>query len=96
MARKSRTVASTKSSTSTRKLSSAIPETFQTITSATVTVDSAKIEVPILVLYGEWLKAIGFPIGSAAVLTTDRRGELALNRFGLGFPRRLYIRAIPE
>lgn len=73
-----------------------IPESFQTIASATATVADAKIEVPMLVLYGEWLKAIGFPIGAAAVLTTDRRGELALHRFGLGFPRRLYIRAMPE
>ena len=73
-----------------------IPESFQTIASATAMLGEAKIEVPMLVLYGEWLKAIGFPIGSAAVLTTDRRGELALHRFGLGFPRRLYIRAMPE
>jgi len=52
--------------------------------------------VPKLVLSGEWLKAVGFPIGSAAILTTDRRGELTLHRLGLGFPRRLYIRAAPR
>jgi hypothetical protein len=49
-----------------------------------------------LVLCGEWLKAVGFPIGSSAVLTTDKRGEIALNRLGLGLPRRLYIRATPR
>ena len=37
-----------------------------------------------LLLYGEWLKAVGFPIGSAAFVTTDKRGELALHRIGLG------------
>ena len=49
-----------------------------------------------LVLYGEWLKAAGFPIGAAAYLTADRRGELAMIRVGLGFPRRLRIRATPR
>jgi hypothetical protein len=51
---------------------------------------SAK-NVPRLVLEGEWLKAIGFPVGSAAVLTTDRLGEMTLHRLGLGLPRRLRI-----
>jgi hypothetical protein len=73
-----------------------IPEPFQLVTSAIVARKSAKIEVPMLVLYGEWLKACGFPIGAGAYLTTDRRGELALNRIGLGFPRRLRIRATPR
>jgi hypothetical protein len=49
-----------------------------------------------LVIYGEWLKAVGFPIGSAACVTTDRHGELALNRIGLALPRRLYIRTMPR
>jgi hypothetical protein len=54
--------------------------------------DAADIEVPILVLCGDWLKAIGFPIGSAAYLTTDAQGDLALHRMGLRLPRRSYIR----
>ena len=49
-----------------------------------------------LVLYGESLKAVGFPIGSAAYVATDKRGELALNRLGLGVPRRLRIRTTPR
>jgi hypothetical protein len=49
-----------------------------------------------LVLYGEWLKAVGFPIGSAAYLATDERGELSLRRIGLSFPRRLTIRAATD
>jgi hypothetical protein len=96
MARKSRTVSSTKSTKRPRRKRLAIPEPYQTIFSVTIGDAGAKVKVPMLLLYGEWLKAVGFPIGSAAVLTTDRRGELALNRLGLGFPRRLYIRATPE
>ena len=73
-----------------------VPEPFQVVTSATVARRTAKIEVPMLVLYGEWLKAAGFPIGAGAYLTADRRGELALSRVGLSFPRRLRIRAMPR
>jgi hypothetical protein len=80
----------------TKRARVSIPEPFQVVSSATVARKAAKIEVPMLVLYGEWLKAAGFPIGAAAYLTADRRGELALNRVGLGFPRRLRIRATPR
>jgi hypothetical protein len=73
-----------------------IPEPFQLVSSATVARGAAKVEVPMLVIYGEWLKAVGFPIGSAACVTTDRHGELALNRIGLALPRRLYIRTMPR
>ena len=96
MTRKSRSAASVPSAKSPRRKRSPIREPYQPISSATVTNGDSKIKVPMLVLYGEWLKAVGFPIGSSAVLTTDRRGELALHRLGLGFPRRLYIRAMPE
>jgi hypothetical protein len=96
MARKSRTVSSTKSTKQAPKRRPLIPEPFQTITSATAKAAGVKIEVPMLVLYGEWLKAVGFPIGSAAVLTTDRHGELALHGVGLRLPRRLYVRAVPR
>jgi len=41
-----------------------------------------------LVLYGEWLKAVGFPIGSAAYFISDQQGEIAL-RVGPRVPRRL-------
>jgi hypothetical protein len=93
MARKSR-IASASSSTKPRKRgrSAAIPEAFRVVSSATVTGSAADVKVPILVLCGEWLKAIGFPIGSAAYLTTDEQGDLALSRLGLRMPRRLRIR----
>jgi hypothetical protein len=76
-----------------KRARSKIPEPFQTIPHATVTAGPKKVKVPMLVLYGEWLAAVGFPIGSAAYLTTDKRCELALHRLGLGLSRRLYVRA---
>lgn len=69
-----------------------IPEPFQMVGSSTVAAGDAEMKVPSLTLEGEWLRACGFPIGSAAYLTTDRRGEMALNRLGLGLPR--YVRII--
>jgi hypothetical protein len=96
MTRKSRTVSASKSSKRPARKRAPIPESFRTISFATTTADGAEIKVPMLVLCGEWLKAVDFPIGSAAVLTTDKRGEIALNRVGLALPRRLYIRATPR
>jgi hypothetical protein len=96
MARKSRTTSSTPSIKRPKRTRPAIPEPFQLVSSVTLVGSAAKIEVPMLVLYGEWLKALGFPIGSAAIVTTDKRGELALHRLGLGVPRRVRIRALPR
>ena len=89
MPRKSRNAPSK----NTKRRRSLIDEPFQMVSPATIARGTAKLKVPMLILYGEWLKAIGFPIGSAAYLTTDRHGELALNRIGLAMPRRLYVRA---
>ncbi len=96
MPRKSRTTSSSQSIKRPKGARSPIPEPFQIVSSATVTAGPEKIKVPMLVLYGEWLKAIGFPIGSAAYLMADKRGELALHRVGLSLPRRLYIRTTPR
>ena len=93
MARKSRIASAASSSKpSKRGRRQRIPEAFRIVSSATVQNGAADVEVPILVLCGDWLKAIGFPIGSAAFLTTDEQGELALSRLGLRMPRRLHIR----
>jgi hypothetical protein len=96
MARKSRTASSASSTQTPKRRRSLIPEPFQTISFATVTAGAKSIKVPMLVLYGEWLKAAGFPIGSAALVSTDERGEIALHRIGLGVPRRLTVRAMPR
>jgi hypothetical protein len=53
------------------------------------TVGRATVDVPMLVLRGEWLKAIGFPIGATAFLSTDPRGDITLRRLGIALPRRL-------
>ncbi|HEX5123336.1 MAG TPA: hypothetical protein VFV97_08810 [Rhodanobacteraceae bacterium] len=50
-----------------------------------------------LVLRGEWLKAIGFPIGAKAFLSTDKQGDITLTRLVLTWPRKLRIaKARPE
>ena len=72
-----------------RKSASPIPEPFQIIRASVTRKRTTK--VPTLVLRGEWLKAIGFPIKAGVYLTTDRRGEMTLHRLGLGLPRRLRI-----
>ncbi len=95
MARKFRIVSSDKSSKPAKKTRTAIPEPFQVVSSVTTDRD-AKVEVPMLVLYGQWLKAAGFPIGSAVVLSTDEHGYLVLHRLGLELPRRLHIHAVPS
>jgi hypothetical protein len=74
---------------------SPIPEPFQIIHASTITARKTTTKVPTLVLRGEWLKAIGFPIKAGVYLTTDRRGEMTLHRLGLGLPRRLRIVAGP-
>ena len=58
---------------------------------AKVTIDRARVDVPMLILRGEWLKAIGFPIGATAYLSTDKRGDITLTRLGLTRPRRLRV-----
>jgi hypothetical protein len=56
-----------------------------------VTVARASTDVPMLVLRGEWLKAIGFPVGATALLSTDKQGDITLTRLGLTRPRRLRV-----
>ena len=56
-----------------------------------VTVARSRVDVPMLVLRGEWLKAIGFPIGAKAFLSTDKRGDITLTRLGLTRPRKLRV-----
>jgi hypothetical protein len=97
MARKSRIISATSCTKHPRRKRPPASEAFQVVTSATLVRDAsgANIKVPMLVLYGEWLKAVGFPIGSAAYLISDEQGELALQRVGLRLPRRLKVRAVP-
>jgi len=91
MARKSATSTTTPRKRALKQRLSPIPEPFQVIEASTVTAGATIVKVPMLVLRGEWLKAIGFPINAGLYLTTDRRGEMTLHRLGLGLPRRLRI-----
>jgi hypothetical protein len=93
MPRKSRTPSPSRRAKRSRAI---IPESFRLVTAATVARGTRNIKVPMLLIYGEWLYAFGFPFGSSSCLTTDRHGELALTRFGLALPRRLYIRTMPR
>ena len=98
MARKSRIVSSTPSTKHLRRKRPPATEAFQVVSSATVARGGAgkDIKVPMLVLYGDWLKIVGFPIGAAAYLVSDEQGEIALQRVGLRLPRRLRVRAVPR
>ena len=93
MARKSRTTPpASRTQTRTRKPAPPpIPEPFQSISASTRAPAKSKKLVPTLILRGPWLKAIGFPIGASAYLTTHERGELTLRRLGLRLPARLRI-----
>lgn len=88
---KSRAASRTPRTRTKKTASSRIPEPFQIIGASHVGAGNVTVKVPMLILRGEWLRACGFPIGSAAYLTADHRGELALNRLGLSLPRRVRV-----
>ena len=56
-----------------------------------LTVDETAFGVPMLVLRGDWLKAVGFPTGATALMTTDKQGDITLTRLGLRRPRRIRV-----
>jgi hypothetical protein len=91
MAEKSRTGSRSARMRTPKLALSPIPEPFQLICASTVTAGARKIKIPMLVLRGEWLKAVGFPVGAPLYLACDRRGEIVLQRLGLRLPRTLRI-----
>src|SRR6478752_4498677 len=68
-----------------------VTEPVDRVYAGKVTVARTRVDVPMLVLRGEWLKAIGFPIGAKAFLSTDKLGDIQLTRMGLKRPRRLRV-----
>ena len=68
-----------------------IPEPLQFVGESARKSRDRTMRVPTLILRGEWLRAAGFPIGAGCYVMSDRRGELALHRLGLGVPRCLKI-----
>lgn len=91
MAKKSRTASRASRPLRAKPAPSPIAEPIQRVFASKVTVGRATVDVPMLVLRGEWLKAIGFPIGATAFLSTDQRGDITLRRLGVSVPRRLRI-----
>jgi len=68
-----------------------IPEPLQFVDESARKRLGRMTKVPTLILRGEWLRAAGFPVGAGCYVMSDRRGELALHRLGLGVPRCLKI-----
>jgi hypothetical protein len=91
VAKKSRTASRASRPRSAKPAPSPVAEPIQRVFASKVTVGRATVDVPMLVLRGEWLKAIGFPIGATAFLSTDPRGDITLRRLGIALPRRLRI-----
>lgn len=60
-----------------------------------VTVARSPFDVPMIVLSGDWLTAVGFRIGATAFLSTDKRGDITLTRLGLRRPRRIRVVKAP-
>ena len=91
MAKKSRTAARASRPQSAKPAPSPVAEPIQRVFASKVTIERGTVDVPMLVLRGEWLKAIGFPIGATAFLSTDKRGDITLRRMGVSVPRRLRV-----
>jgi hypothetical protein len=48
-------------------------------------------EVPTIILRGDWLKALGFPVGAPIYLFAEAHGRMVICRLGLHKPRWLRI-----
>ena len=91
MATKTRTGARASRTRATNPARPPVTAPVDRVYTARVTVDRTRVDVPMLVLRGEWLKAIGFPIGATAFLSTDKHGDITLTRMGLTRPRKLRV-----
>lgn len=74
---------------------SAMPEQRSLVGSSIRTLGGVAQAVPTIVLRGEWLAALGFPIGAPIHLMAEADGRLMLCRPGLKKPRWLRIVAAP-
>ena len=82
MAKKSRTASRASRPRARSRRPRRLPNRSSASSHRKVTVARTTVDVPMLVLRGEWLKAIGFPIGATAFLSTDKRGDITLRRLG--------------
>jgi len=72
-----------------------IPDPYLSISASTRSPKSRRL-VPTLILRGDWLAKLGFPIGASAFVVSYRRGEMLMARLGRGRPRRLRIIATSD
>jgi hypothetical protein len=68
---------------------------FTRVRTSLRTIAGVKRKVPTIVLRGEWLKALGFPIDAPIYVIAQGHGCMAICRPGLRRPRWLHIVA-PE
>jgi hypothetical protein len=68
-----------------------IPGELAHVGASLCTIAGAKRRVPSITLRGDWLKALGFPIGAPICLFAEGHGRMAICRLGLGRPRWLHI-----
>jgi type I toxin-antitoxin system toxin SymE len=74
-----------------RRIATAELDQITYVGSAIATRDGEVREIPAIVLRGEWLKALGFPIGAPIYLFAEAHGRMAIYRPGLHKPRWLRI-----
>jgi hypothetical protein len=91
VAKKSRTGSRASRTRTTKPAPEPVTDPYDRFFTSKVTVARASTDVPMLVLSGDWLKAVGFRIGATAFLCTDKYGDITLTRLGLKRPRRLKI-----
>jgi len=88
MVKKSRTAAQKRSS---KQLNSTMPEAFTRVSASLRTIAGSRRKVPTIVLRGDWLKSLGFPVDAPIYVVASAHGRMAICRQGLHRPRWLYI-----
>ena len=91
MATKSRTGSRASRTRATNPAPEPVTESYDRFFMSKITVGRSPYDVPMLVLSGDWLAAVGFRIGATVFLSTDKRGDITLTRMGLRRPRRLRV-----
>ena len=74
-----------------RRIATAELDQLTQVGSALVTRDGESRAVPAILLRGEWLKALGFPIGAPIYAFAEAHGRMAIYRPGLHKPRWLRL-----
>ena len=91
MARKSGPLSPASRKRSSGQTPSATPGEFTRVRATLHTVAGVKRKTPTIVLRGDWLKALGFPIDAPIYVIAQAHGCMAICRPGLRRPRWLHI-----